>query len=109
MHDALIFPRRVARDDLARLLLSSSQLSGADGLAIYQRGYFLRIAHCMREQFPALCHALDEALFDDFVAGYIRDQPPQSHTLYDLGRRFPDYLEASRPEAAAAPQDRESW
>ena len=57
----------------SRLLASSPRLTGADGLAIYQRGYFLRIASCMREQFPALCHALGEELFDDFVADYIRD------------------------------------
>ena len=54
----------------------------------------------MREQFPALCHALGAALFDDFVADYIRDHPPESHTLYDLGRRFPAFLEDNRPDAA---------
>lgn len=100
MQDALIFPRQVTRRDVARHLAGSPRLSGADGLAIYQRGYFLRIAQCMREQFPALCHALGAPLFNDFVAEYIRDCPPESHTLYDLGRRFPRYLEASRPEQA---------
>jgi hypothetical protein len=109
MHDALIFPRRATPDAVGRLLLSSSRLTGVDGLAIYQRGYFQRIAGCMREQFPALCHALGESLFDDFVAGYIRERPPQSYTLYDLGRRFAVYLEESRPDAGLAPEERESW
>ena len=89
MQDALVFPRRVERGAVGRMLGSSARLTGAEGLAVYQRGYFLRIASCMREQFPALCHALGEALFDDFVADYIRERPPESHTLYDLGRRFP--------------------
>ena len=106
LHDALVFPRRVERGETGRLLVESGRLAGADGLAIYQRGYFLRIARCMREQFPALCHALGEALFDDFVADYIRERPPQSHTLYDLGRRFPGWLEDSRPDRE---RERERW
>ncbi len=109
MQQALRFPRAVARDEADRVLAASSQLSGAEGLAIYQRSYFLRIASCMREQFPALCHALGAALFDDFTADYIRAHPPASHTLYDLGRRFPDYLEETRPDRGAAPTARETW
>ena len=109
MQTALVFPRLVARDETERLLAASGRLSGADGLAIYQRGYFLRIASCMREQFPALCHALGAPLFNDFVADYIRERPPESHTLYDLGRRFPAFLEENRPDREAAPAERESW
>jgi hypothetical protein len=109
MQEALVFPRLVARDETERLLASSERLSGAEGLAIYQRGYFLRIASCMREQFPALCHALGAPLFNDFVADYIRERPPESHTLYDLGRRFPPFLEENRPDREAAPAERERW
>ena len=109
MQDALVFPRRADPGEASRLLDSSARLSGADGLAIYQRGYFRRIAGCMREQFPALCHALGAALFDDFVADYVREKPPESHTLYDLGRRFPAFLEESRPDRDASPEGREGW
>ena len=109
MQDALVFPRRVARDETERLLAASERLSGTEGLAFYQRGYFLRIASCMREQFPALCHALGAPLFNDFVADYIRERPPESHTLYDLGRRFPAFLEEGRPDREAVPAERESW
>jgi hypothetical protein len=109
MQDALVFPRRAERGQIEAMLASSARLSGCEGLAVYQRGYFLRIAGCMREQFPALCHALGEALFDDFVADYIRDRPPESHTLYDLGRRFPAFLEESRPDRELAPAERETW
>ena len=109
MHEALVFPRRASRDAIEGQLASSSGLSGAAGLAIYQRGYFLRIASCMREQFPALCHALGEPLFNDFVAEYIRERPPESHTLYDLGRRFPSVLDESRPDRDEPPEARELW
>jgi hypothetical protein len=75
MHDALVFP---GGDPAAAhaLFAGDGRLGAAGGLAIYQRGYFLRIAACMRAQFPALCHALGRDLFDDFVADYIRDCPP---------------------------------
>lgn len=109
MHEALVFPRRVDGDRRDALLRASPGLTGAQGLAIYQRGYFLRIANCMRDQFPALCHALGEPLFDDFVADYIRDKPPESHTLYDLGRRFPAWLGENRPDRDRPPERRESW
>jgi hypothetical protein len=104
MHDALVFPDADRGPALA-LFASDGPLGAAGGLAIYQRGYFLRIAACMREQFPALCHALGRALFDDFVADYIRDFPPARHTLYDLGRRFAGWMEANRPDGEA----REAW
>jgi hypothetical protein len=109
MQDALVFPRRVERGEVDAMLSSSPGLTGAEGLAIYQRGYFQRIASCMRGQFPALCHALGQPLFDDFVADYIREKPPESHTLYDLGRRFPAWLEEARPDRAQPPGARETW
>jgi hypothetical protein len=109
MHEALVLPRRVAGEEIDARLASSPGLSGAAGLAIYQRGYFLRIASCMREQFPALCQALGEELFNDFVAEYIRERPPESHTLYDLGRRFPAFLDESRPDRDQPPEEHEVW
>lgn len=109
LHDSLVFPRRVDGGERDALLRASPNLTAAQGLAIYQRGYFLRIASCMREQFPALCHALGEPLFDDFVADYIRDKPPESHTLHDLGRRFPAWLSDNRPDRDLRAAERESW
>ena len=109
MHEALVFPRGTSREMVDAQLASFPGLSGAEGLAIYQRGYFLRIASCMRDQFPALCHALGEPLFNDFVAEYIRERPPESHTLYDLGRRFPMFLDESRPDRDRPPEEREVW
>lgn len=109
MHDVLVFPRRASREAVDAQLASFPGLSSAAGLAIYQRGYFLRIANCMREQFPALCHALGEPLFNDFVAEYIRERPPESHTLYDLGRRFPAFLDESRPDREQPTEEREVW
>jgi hypothetical protein len=109
MLQALRFPQQTEAGSSERLFAGSENLSARAGLAIYQRAFFLRLADCMRLQFPALCHALGVDLFNAFVADYLRDHPPESHTLYDLGRRFAGYLEASRPDRAQAPENREVW
>ncbi|MGC1497519.1 MAG: DNA-binding domain-containing protein [Sulfitobacter sp.] len=107
MHSALLHPHATREQDTAARLVPNPRLSASDALAIYQRSYSLRIASCMREQFPALCHALGEGLFNDFVADYVRDAPPESYTLYDLGRRFSGFLEANRPDRDQSVK--ESW
>ncbi|MFT5797782.1 MAG: hypothetical protein ACI84R_001846 [Candidatus Azotimanducaceae bacterium] len=107
MHTALLDPQAVPEAGSTDRLVPNPRLSAQDALAIYQRSYSLRIAACMREQFPALCHALGDELFNDFVAEYVREAPPESYTLYDLGRRFTDYLEANRPDRDE--ELREGW
>ena len=106
MQGALHAPGQVAPDHANAVLTSQPRFSGAEGLAVYQRSFFLRIVTCMRDQFPALCYALGQELFDDFVAEYIVAAPPESYTLYDLGRRFADHLQANRPDT---PDAREVW
>ena len=106
MQGALHAPAQVPPDQANAVLTSQPRFSGAEGLAVYQRSFFLRIVTCMRDQFPALCYALGQELFDDFVAEYIVAAPPESYTLYDLGRRFADHLQANRPDT---PDAREVW
>ncbi|RMH21804.1 MAG: DUF2063 domain-containing protein [Acidobacteria bacterium] len=109
MQSALIRPQRRTGEEAARIIEPSPQLSPAQRLAIYQRGYYLRLLKCMEEQFPALRHALGDELFRDFARQYLEARPPERYTLYDLGRRFPAYLEETRPDAEKAVGDREPW
>lgn len=78
-------------------------------LGTYQRSYIARLGKCLAGQFPALCHALGPELFDDFAREYLRAHPSTSHSLYALGRRFPAWLEAQRPDRDAAAAQREAW
>ena len=109
IHEALREPGGPSDARLAAVVTPPGQLDPAGALAIYQRSYYQRLLSCMREQYPALCHALGEDLFTDFAREYLRAHPPESYTLYDLGRRFPGYLEASRPDREAVPDQREIW
>ncbi len=109
MQKALIFPRETSAEETGQIVEASPRLTGPQRLAIYQRSYYLRILKCMREQFPALCHALGEELFTDFAREYLQACPSESYTLYDLSRRFAAYLDETRPDREALEVDRESW
>lgn len=96
-------------DELEQVVAPSPALSSAQRLAIYHHGYFARLFECMNKQFPALQHALGEELFREFTRVYLYDYPSTSYTLAELGRRFPDFLEETRPDRTAPPEERESW
>ena len=109
MQHALIFPLQTSPQQTEQLVESSPRLAAGHRLAIYQRSYYLRLLTCMREQFPALCYTLGEELFDDFAYEYLQAHPSESYTLYDLGRRFPTYLDETRPDREEPVESRERW
>lgn len=107
MLNSLIHPRQTAKDNVEQLIQPSSRLTSTERLLIYQRSYYQRLIKCFADQFPALCHALGQELFDDFAFQYLQDMPSVSYTLYDLGRRFPDYLANTRPDRDT--NEKETW
>lgn len=109
MQTSLMTPRLAESDKTNDWVKPSHGLAPAERLAVYQRSFIERLRVCMAEQFPALRHALGEPLFDDMASDYIRNYPPESYTLYDLGRRFETYLSATRPDANLPPEKQESW
>lgn len=109
MLDALIAPGGVDRRSITDTLLPGPQLDAAGCLAIYQRSYILRLRLCLGEQFPATRHALGTTLFDDFADDYLRACPSDSHTLYELGRRLPEWLQQTRPDRDLPEDEREHW
>jgi hypothetical protein len=67
-------------------------------LAVYARGYVLRLVDCLREEFPVLRRLVGDQVFDLFASAYIAGQPSRSYSLYGLGAGFADFLEATRPD-----------
>ena len=109
LQGAIMAAERPGAQDVAERLAGSAAFPASAGLAIYRRAFIARIAAAMRAQFPALCHALGEPLFDDFAAEYVRLMPPVTYTLHDLGRRFPSFLADQRPDRDAPEEERETW
>jgi hypothetical protein len=89
------------------LINESTRLTAARHLNIYQQSYIARLRECMKNQFSALAYALGEELFQMFADQYLDAYPSGSYTLNDLGRRFPDFLEETRPDAGQ--EEKESW
>jgi hypothetical protein len=95
--------------DLEAVVAPSSTLTGAERLAIYSRSYHARLVQSFQAMFPALLHVLGEELFDRFAIAYLQRYPPRSYTLDHLADAFPRYLDETRPDAHAPPEERESW
>ena len=91
MQDALIFPGRTDTAATSELVVEPKLGSAARRLAIYQRSYYERLLSCMREQFPALCHALGQELFDDFALEYLRDTPENKAFIAKVKPVFEKY------------------
>lgn len=86
---------------------SSKRLSAARHLFIYRKSYIARLRECMKNQFSALAFALGEELFQMFADEYLQANPSDSYTLNDLGKRFPDFLQETRPDKDSV--EKESW
>ena len=109
LQGALMADERPPSEQLEIHLAGTAAFPASAGFGVYRRAYIARIAAAMRAQFPALCHALGQPLFDDFSADYVRLHPPESHTLHDLGRRFAAFLEEQRPDRDHPTDARERW
>ena len=72
-------------------------------LAIYARSYVLRLAECLRAEFPVLAAMVGPEVFNLFAGAYLGACPSRSPSLYDLGAGFADYLAATRPPGADGP------
>ena len=90
-----------------KIVRNSEQLTAERHLEIYQSSYVARLRACMLKQFPALAYAMGPDLFQMFADEYLQAYPSSSYTLTDLGRRFPQFLEETRPDADSS--ERESW
>jgi hypothetical protein len=85
----------------------SAWLSAHEHLAIYQRSYVARLRSCMAQQFSALEYALGPDLFRSFADDYLASFPSAHYNLAELGRLFPAYLHANRPDALS--EEKEDW
>ena len=85
------------------VVVHSSTLGADERLGIYARSYVLRLAECLRAEFPVLRSLIGKQVFDLFAGGYLSAYPPSSPSLYDLGSHFADYLESTRPQPHSGP------
>jgi hypothetical protein len=87
----------VSADDVQRVINRSKAQNSIERLEVYGNAYFARLLDVLRDEFPALRHAVGEDAFDGFAFGYLQAYPSSSYTLADLSTNFPRYLEETRP------------
>lgn len=106
MQTVLISPE-IDLANSSEFINDSSRLTAEKHLRIYRQSYIARLRECMKNQFGALAFALGDELFQMFADQYLESYPSGSYTLNDLGKKFPDFLEETRPDAGA--EEKESW
>jgi hypothetical protein len=96
----------VGAQQIERVISRSRTLTSFERLDIYYHAYYARLLDCLREEYSVLAFALGAELFDSFAVTYLQEHPSQSYTLGQLGARFPDFLEATKPAPSTdAPQE----
>ena len=85
-------------DEAEKVVTRSKALTAVERLSIYGNAYYGRLLECLREEFPAVTHALGEETFDAFAVAYLQNYPSRSYTLTQLGKNFPRFLAETRPE-----------
>ncbi|MFI0367688.1 putative DNA-binding domain-containing protein [Actinomadura sp. 1N219] len=93
-------------DEASGVLTASEALTAPRRLAIYWRGYRLRLLETMRGLHPGLVHLLGEETFDRFALDYLDARPPTAYSLSRLDEGFAGHLAATRPDDA---RSREEW
>lgn len=83
---------------LEQIVTRSRLLPAVDRLAVYANAYYARLLECLREEYPALVHALGGELFDEFAVEYLQQNPSRSYTLHHLGANFPRHLVETCPQ-----------
>ena len=100
-------PEDLKESNVEVFIKPSSRMNARQRLAIYQRGYLARLRACMAAQFKALEYALGADLFQQFADLYIQKHPSTSYNLIDLGEKFAEFLEDTRPDKNEP--EKESW
>lgn len=78
--------------EAAAHLTGNARLSPVEQLEIYREQFWLRHTASLVEDFPGLGGILGQAEWEPLVEGYLEAEAPQSWTLRDLGRRFPEHV-----------------
>ncbi len=86
---------------IGRLVTPGPQLSAAQGLQIYNDGYFARLVECLEDDYPALSYALGESTFVELAHAYIEQHRSRSPSLNNYGQWMAAFCGA-RTESWAA-------
>jgi len=76
----------------AEVILPSRSLAPEERVAIYGEMYFLRLAECLAEDYPAVKKLVGPAGFEKLARAYLKKHPSRHYSLSALGKKLPDFL-----------------
>jgi hypothetical protein len=76
-------------------------MSALERLELYRRSYHARLIDCLRDDYPAVEHALGEEVFEEVCRRYIAAFPSTGPNLNHFGRRMSEFLRTA--ESAPLP------
>ncbi len=101
----------VTSDCVEQVVDPSKRRTSIERLEVYANAYYARLLECLRDEFPALLHAVGDEVFDGLAFGYLQAYPSTSYTLANLGGHFVQFLEETRPrdeeDTETRPRDEE--
>jgi len=105
---------RLSQKSVQQLVKPNQKMTSSERLEIYARQYWFRVLDSLIEDYPGVRAILGAAKFDSLIEAYLVKFPSRSHTLRNLGNRFPAFLtrHASLQNArgrAAADMARLEW
>jgi len=100
LHEKLVKARSQTGYSMDDFIKKSNSIHPAQRLGIYSAGYTMRLVECMKASFPILIDFMGEQFFDTFADAYISTIPSTSWNLFDLGAKFPEFLEKTKPNAS---------
>lgn len=87
------------------LIVSTEKMPAARRLSIYADGYVARLLECMQADYPLLRQFMDDEAFHAFASAYLLRYPSGTYTLYELGAKFPDFLQETRPDTTGMDEE----
>lgn len=78
----------------------AAQQAAVERLQIYSKGYLLRLAECLAQDYPVLRQWLGEEAFDQLVANYLAAYPSQHFSIRYVGQVLAQFLTEQQPYAA---------
>ena len=100
LHEKLVKIRNQTEFSIDDFIKNSNNILPAQRLGIYSSGYTMRLVECMKASFPILIDFMGEQFFDTFAEAYIVTIPSSSWNLFELGAKFPEFLEDTKPDAS---------
>jgi hypothetical protein len=92
MQGEIARPRMSGDAAIARIVSPSPRLTSRERLSIYADMIRLRLADCLRQDFPGVAHAVGAERFDELCEAYVERHPSRHYSLNVLGARFAEFL-----------------